>query len=48
MIPFLENSPKFMDWSANTYMALHTIYTNNLASNNSQYAEKGINFPAVF
>ena len=48
MILFLENNPKFMDWSTNTYMVLHTIYTNNLASNNSQYAEKGINFLAVF
>lgn len=28
-----------MDWST-TYMALHTTYSNDLASNNSKYAEK--------
>lgn len=35
MIPILKNNPKFMDWSTATYLALHTIYTNNLASKNS-------------
>lgn len=47
MIPFLENNPKFMDWSTTTYGALYTVYTNNFASNNSKYAEKIISFLAV-
>lgn len=37
-----------MDCSTIIYDITYHLYTNNLASNNSQYAEKAISFLSVF